>query len=258
MKELLTRALFGLIYVLIVVFSLQSPQATVLLLAFFLFMSLVEFSKLINQNHRLVLLPALIIYLLSYMFAGKLNINVIQVGMGFSILVLFVPLALFVFEKLSKEDIQKFYLSIVYLVLPFALALNLSRNILLTIFILLWSSDSFAYLVGKYFGKHKLAEKISPKKTIEGLAGGWIGATIVSILIYYYMNLNLSLMQILILATVVVVFGTIGDLIESKFKRLASVKDSGNIMPGHGGVLDRLDSFIFATPFVYVLITFFN
>ncbi len=126
-------------------------------------------------------------------------------------------------------------------------------NILLGSFILVWVNDSFAYLVGKNFGKQKLFEKISPKKTVEGFLGGLFFSCIASYFIATFTE-TLSFTSWLVLSIVVSVFGTLGDLIESKFKRQANVKDSGIIMPGHGGLLDRLDSIIFAAPFIYLFL----
>ena len=125
-------------------------------------------------------------------------------------------------------------------------------NILLGAFILVWVNDSFAYLVGKNFGKHKLLERISPNKTIEGFIGGVVFTILASILIsQFYTFFSVTLW--IITALIISIFGTLGDLVESKFKREAGVKDSGNIMPGHGGILDRLDSVIFVIPFLYIL-----
>ena len=127
-------------------------------------------------------------------------------------------------------------------------------KIIIGIFILIWTNDTFAYIVGKSIGKHKLYEKISPKKTIEGFLGGIVFAVLASYLIatYYIEGKQTAQFIWLGFALIVGVFGTIGDLIESKFKRIANVKDSGAIMPGHGGVLDRLDSVIFVAPFIFL------
>jgi len=114
-------------------------------------------------------------------------------------------------------------------------------------------NDSFAFLIGKNFGKQKLFEKISPKKTVEGFLGGLLFSCIASYFIATFTH-TLTFTHWLILSIIISVFGTLGDLIESKFKRQANVKDSGNIMPGHGGLLDRLDSIIFATPFIYLFL----
>ena len=121
---------------------------------------------------------------------------------------------------------------------------------------IIWASDTFAYLTGKAFGKHKLFERISPKKTIEGFLGGLVGAVIISILIDIYSVR--PMWQWITLAVVLVVTGTIGDLVESSFKRAAKVKDSGTILPGHGGLLDRLDSLLFASPFAYLTLVIFE
>lgn len=123
-------------------------------------------------------------------------------------------------------------------------------KILISILILIWANDTFAYLVGKNFGRNKLFPSVSPKKTIEGFVGGLIFTGISSILLSkFYIESNILYIWIVI-AVIVSIFSTLGDLIQSKFKRVAGVKDSGKIMPGHGGILDRLDSIIFVIPFI--------
>ena len=125
------------------------------------------------------------------------------------------------------------------------------------VFTLIWINDSFAYIVGKNFGKQKLFESVSPKKTVEGFLGGIIFTAIGSYFISEVTNI-LLFSNWLILSIIVSVFGTLGDLIESKYKRQAGVKDSGNILPGHGGLLDRLDSAIFVAPFIYLFLRLLN
>jgi phosphatidate cytidylyltransferase len=182
-------------------------------------------------------------------------------------LVVLIKCMLFLFNN-SEQTISKLwkYLYLLgYILLPFIFIVKISfgindynPKIIIGLFILIWTNDTFAYLVGKSMGKHKLYERISPKKTIEGFFGGLVFAVFAGYLIsklYIKPNPNFSDTSILIwtmIALIVGVFGTIGDLIESKFKRIAAVKDSGKIMPGHGGVLDRLDSVIFVAPIVYL------
>jgi len=120
----------------------------------------------------------------------------------------------------------------------------------------IWVCDSGAYLVGRKLGKHKLFERVSPKKTWEG----FIGSLVFTMAIAYPVALilpDLSFITWLLIATHVVIFGTIGDLIQSKVKREFGVKDSGNLLPGHGGWWDRFDSFLFVLPFVLLIVTFF-
>ena len=129
-------------------------------------------------------------------------------------------------------------------------------KIIFGIILFIWSNDTFAYLVGSFFGKHKLLERISPGKTIEGSVGGGLITVLTSPLVFSWFGV-LSIEKWLVISILVVVFGTLGDLVESMLKRNAGIKDSGNIMPGHGGVLDRFDSLIFSVPFVYFYLFLF-
>lgn len=117
-----------------------------------------------------------------------------------------------------------------------------------------WASDSFAYFTGFFFGRHKLCPAISPKKTIEGFAGGFIGTIIAVTAIGVYAGFEPWIMAFL--GAGLAVIATLGDLVESMFKRYTGIKDSGTLIPGHGGVLDRFDSLIFTAPFVYYFYLF--
>ena len=187
----------------------------------------------------------------------------LSITWGLLVVTLFVNLLLFkdlvfiriipMFEK-KKFVVTTFYLiSCFYSItlIPFDNTGNYQPLYILGIFILIWVNDSFAYLTGKNFGKHKLYSRISPKKTIEGFAGGFIACLLAGFFIHYFTQ-TLSYVHWLVIAVITSFFGTVGDLIQSKFKRQAGVKDSGKIMPGHGGVFDRLDSVLYAAPFVYL------
>jgi phosphatidate cytidylyltransferase len=160
----------------------------------------------------------------------------------------------------KKIIITTFYLSsgFVFLVLIANFHETFSPLIILGAFILVWTNDTFAYLIGKNFGKQKLFPSISPKKTVEGFLGGLFFACVASYFIATFTETTLSFNHWLILSIIISVFGTLGDLIESKFKRQANVKDSGIIMPGHGGLLDRFDSIVFAAPFIYLFLRIIN
>jgi phosphatidate cytidylyltransferase len=158
---------------------------------------------------------------------------------------------------------------LIYVSIPFALLFQLAfygfgtpkyifePKLIFGMILFIWSNDTFAYLVGSFIGKKKLIPRISPGKTVEGTVGGGLITLGISPLVFLWMDI-LSYEKWAMIALLVVIFGTIGDLIESMLKRNAGVKDSGNLMPGHGGVLDRFDSLIFAVPFVYAYLLFTN
>ncbi|HZH72831.1 MAG TPA: CDP-archaeol synthase, partial [Mariniphaga sp.] len=128
-------------------------------------------------------------------------------------------------------------------------------NILVGVFLTVWIYDSMAYLSGSRFGKHKLNKKISPNKSWEGCIGGAVGAMIMGIINARVFG-QPSLSEWLVISALVIVFGTLGDLFESIIKRRLKVKDSGTMLPGHGGLLDRFDSLLFVIPVVYVWLSF--
>ncbi|WP_042348873.1 phosphatidate cytidylyltransferase [Bacillus massiliigorillae] len=116
----------------------------------------------------------------------------------------------------------------------------------------LWATDSGAYFVGRAIGKNKLWPEISPNKTIEGAIGGIGAALIVALIFSFATEIDATLLKLLIMAVVIAVFGQLGDLVQSAFKRHYGVKDSGNLLPGHGGILDRTDSWIFVFPILHL------
>ncbi|GAB4230405.1 MAG: phosphatidate cytidylyltransferase [Ekhidna sp.] len=181
------------------------------------------------------------------------------------------PLASFVFLiKLYKKsdvhpfiNIALFYLGIMYVAVPLAL-INLlvfysgeySAEIILGLLFLTWANDIGAYFTGILFGKTKLFERISPKKSWEGSIGGASTAIITSVVIGFYFK-GLNPVEWASVAIIVVIAGTYGDLVESHFKRTIQIKDSGSTIPGHGGFLDRFDSLLIAVPFVVVFLKLF-
>ena len=134
----------------------------------------------------------------------------------------------------------------------FSEAFSEAQHTMIALLAIIWASDSFAYVSGRFLGRTKLFPSVSPKKTVEGFVGGFVGALLVAAWLSLYSNKELW--KWLVIAAVLVVAGTLGDLVESKFKRVAGKKDSGTILPGHGGLLDRLDSLIYASPFAFATI----
>ena len=149
---------------------------------------------------------------------------------------------------------------IIYIALPFSY-LILLRNMenggrwILLLFTVIWANDTFAMLTGKGFGRHKLSPMISPGKTVEGAVGGLAGGAVAALLYNHFLSMGIGLGSALLLAVVIGVAGIFGDLFESVIKRAAGAKDSGTIIPGHGGMLDRVDSLIFAIPLLYYYLT---
>jgi phosphatidate cytidylyltransferase len=188
----------------------------------------------------------------SFSFLGKIAWNHVAVAALFILALTLI----FRFSDELETDSAKLIFTAVYVGVPFSLSLTipfsqepLSPEIFF-IFILIWLSDSLAYLIGTQFGKHKLAPKISPNKSMEGLIGG-ITATLIAGFVIEKFLPDLRGNWVII-GGIIAIFAPLGDLAESKLKRIFGVKDSGAVIPGHGGFLDRLDSFIACVPFVFI------
>ncbi|MBD0824213.1 phosphatidate cytidylyltransferase [Aestuariibaculum marinum] len=265
MKEILTRSLSGVLYVLLLLVCMQFEHLLIGLFFIFGLICLGEFNKLIQLKSYI----PYIIFAVLYTIFGYWHLIIDAKGLDEAtqiLMVLSIFVNLFLIKDLFSEKtiplfsskrflLTTFYLSsaFVFLILIADYHDTYNSNILLGAFLLVWVNDSFAYLVGKNFGKQKLFEKISPKKTVEGFMGGLFFSCIASYFISTFAE-TLNFTSWLVLSIIISVFGTLGDLVESKFKRQANVKDSGVIMPGHGGLLDRLDSIIFTAPFIYLFL----
>ncbi|SNR15161.1 phosphatidate cytidylyltransferase [Tenacibaculum jejuense] len=261
MSNFLTRIISAIIYAALFIFCIvYSKESYISLIALFGCICIWEFSKIINTRSILSFIPILLgsIYLkYTEILPSNLNFILLITATVYS---LYLIVNLYDKKVRSRGLLNRLFLTLNYLIVPFLFLAFLpfvteiyQPQLIVFVILIIWTNDSFAYIVGKNFGKRKLFERISPKKTIEGFFGGFIFSLCIGILIGRYTQL-LSLGNWLVIATLVSVFGTYGDLVESKFKRLANVKDSGTIMPGHGGLLDRLDSLFFLAPFVYLYI----
>lgn len=264
MKELMVRSVSGIVYVSLVVLSaLFSRDVFIVLFCVFAFICLVELLPMIKLNQWLIypVLP-LAYYVIVWQTIPDFALYIL---LGATLLVnCYLIRDLVLVDRIALFNTKKHIIALLYLI-GSSLFITLIPDVvetykpmlLIGIFAIIWVNDSFAYVSGRLLGKHKLMKRISPKKTIEGFVGGLLMALVAGAILHYYVGVY-NIYQWLILAFVVAFFGTIGDLIQSKFKRQADVKDSGNIMPGHGGIFDRMDSIIFAAPFAYLTFLIIN
>ncbi|UZO80561.1 phosphatidate cytidylyltransferase [Aquimarina sp. ERC-38] len=260
MKEIHIRFLSGVLYVSLVLTAIFLSPYTFIGLYFLLgIISIWEFQKLIHLksyvNYAVFVLLLIAFHLFTIPIYVKLLILIITITTQLFLLKDLVTIRIIPMYEKRKYMTTIFFLitSFVFLsLLPFT-GKDYDPILITGPLFLIWTNDSFAYLIGKNFGKRKLLERISPKKTIEGFLGGLFFSIIAGLIIGLYSN-SLTLWVWLIISIIMSIFGTLGDLIQSKFKRQAGVKDSGTIMPGHGGIFDRLDSIIFASPFLYVFL----
>lgn len=272
MSNLVKRTIFGAVYVLIMLGgTLIHPFAFAVVFAAILFFTQFEFYAVIEQaGHKpskwVGTISGVVFFLLSFL----LSIGLLPKAFGFTFIAIIV--FMFIFELFSSrqntlENSGLSVLGFIYIAGPFSLmnfvvhaSVTGQHNsfypwVLAGIFFILWINDSFAYLIGSAIGKHKMCEKISPKKSWEGLIGGAVFAIIMGI-INAVLFQEISMISWIVIALLTVVFGTLGDLFQSKIKREIGVKDSGNILPGHGGFLDRLDSLLFAIPIIFIWLIF--
>jgi len=272
MNETLTRSLSGLVYITILISAIFFSNDGFLfagLMFLFAGISCWEFNNLLKINNFRTYFQLVIIAYITYLaLVGETYISntvFLILAITTSITHLYLTNNLFKLKKVSERSILKQQLPLLYILIPFTLLTLIpsivedtyNPYIIFGILIIIWSNDTFAYLVGKNFGERKLFEKVSPKKTIEGFIGG-LAFGVMAALIIAYTTSSLSILHWIVLSIIISIFGTIGDLVASKFKREANIKDSSNLIPGHGGFLDRLDSLIFVSSFVYLYLQLIN
>ena len=290
MNNTLIRSLSGAIFLAIVIgFLLWGPIAFALVLLFTVLVMTKEFLsislKSTYRTSRLISLSAsFMLYLLFFLYFH----NNIDIKFFWLLVFPFIGILISVLYEKDKNGNEKIvtennltenkaaYLKTgflimapLYIALPFSLTNTVlfdslgsyTPNTLLSMFIILWSCDVGAYVFGITLGQkngHKLFPSISPKKSWEGFFGGLVSALISGIILYYINLISLPIIHIIALSTIIFVFGVFGDLVESLFKRNFGVKDSGNIMPGHGGLLDRFDSALLAFPVAIAYLKIFE
>ncbi|MCB2207563.1 MAG: phosphatidate cytidylyltransferase [Bacteroidetes bacterium] len=267
MKEILIRTLSGIVFLIVVIGSiLLHPIAFLIVFGVFTVIGLYEYYALTGISGKANKIIFVFIGLLLYALLALIGIG--KVDITYALLIFLVFPVVITFQLFEKEvnwsQIGSVFSGYFYVAAPFGLLntfFSFSYHesfpgfLLVSMLVIVWCNDIFAYLTGSFFGKHKLFERISPKKTWEGFFGGLLFALLSAYVLSLFSN-SLSVTEWLVLAKVIVVTATIGDLSESMLKRNAGVKDSGSLMPGHGGVLDRFDAVLFATPFVFIYLKF--
>jgi phosphatidate cytidylyltransferase len=266
---MLTRTITGAIFLLVVISAIVlSHWSFAGLFLLLVVLGLHEFYSLLEKNGQYPQ-KGLGILSGSLFFIVLLLNNSTDLGITSYALPIYIPpfFIFFIAELFRKKDkpfnnIALTFLGIFYVAAPLSLwnlivfetipgssIVSYHWHYLLGFFFIMWSADTGAYLAGRFWGKHKLFERISPKKTWEGLIGGIsMGLVVAWINSYFYTELKLH--QWIVVALLTSIIGTLGDLVESMFKRSIDIKDSGSLLPGHGGILDRFDGVFISSPFV--------
>ena len=269
MKEIIVRASTGLVFISVLIGAIVWNKYSVAALFFVVsLLGLVEFFKLMEKGgfkpkKTAGVIVGGLVYLIIALYSMTTEVTFAYLLFIFPLLVMLVVLELFRKSEYPVTNFAFSVMGIVYVVIPFAMLNFFAYNttyyetieiegyqyiLLLAFFVIQWANDTGAYVSGKAFGKHKLFERISPNKTWEGAVGGGVFALTAGFIFAYTTESNI--VHWLIISLLIVVFGTLGDLTESQIKRSVGVKDSGKILPGHGGILDRFDGVLFSAPFV--------
>jgi len=265
---MLTRAITGFLFILTVMAGVYfNSTITWCLFTLIIVLGIDEFYGLVKKSKQIQPLNfwGILTALTTSILIGLVIFKMIALKFIFiSVLMIFFTFIIELYRKKPNPFMNVAYtiLGIIYVVLPFIMLFHLgfyngngfsniySYEIILGFFLLLWTNDTGAYLFGRFLGKHRLFERISPKKTWEGSAGGGVLTIGVAIILAIFFT-NLNQTNWIVLAIFVAIFGGLGDLVESMLKRSLNIKDSGNLLPGHGGILDRFDGLLLSVPFIY-------
>ncbi len=265
MNNLIKRSLTGLVFVVVVVGAIAINKWLFLILFLgIIVLGMNEFYNLVSQKNINVqringIIIGVSVFISNYFYAQSL------IGSKIFLVVIFLVVSVFIIELYRKKEkpfinIAYTIIAVLYIAVPFSLVnyivfLNSSTiynsHLLLGFLFLTWSYDSFAYVFGVSFGRHRLFERISPKKSWEGFLGG----VLLSLLTAYIISLffkDLEFRQWIFVSIIASIIGTFGDLTESMLKRSENVKDAGNILPGHGGILDRFDAVLLSLPIYFI------
>jgi phosphatidate cytidylyltransferase len=257
-QRIITALIFGAILI-----SLTIVGGIPFIILTYLFASIAVYELLKMRKLKVFSFPGIfsLIVLWIFLLPSKYqyildHINVTKVEIGLLVLLLFLSYTVATKNRFTFDDVAFSIVSILYIGMGFYYFIETREAGLVYIFyslFIIWATDSGAYFIGRAMGKRKLWPEISPNKTIEGSVGGVVSAVIVSILFSLLTEIDATIMGLAFVTIFLSVFGQIGDLVESALKRHYQVKDSGTILPGHGGILDRFDSLLFVWPLIHFL-----
>jgi phosphatidate cytidylyltransferase len=271
LKEIHKRTLSGILYVIILTGSIfLGPyflSALFLVLSVFVLKEFYSLGKIAGYSPQIF--PGLLIGAFLYIMSFLLIHHIVTAKSFLVLFPIFFSVPIFELYRKKAKSLGNIALTIyglLYVTIPFSILNFLvfpsfpetgiyDPSLLIILLVIIWTCDSGAYLFGVRFGRHRLFERISPKKSWEGFFGGLAVALLASwILSFIFMQYDFLFLALI--ATISVIAGTMGDLVESMFKRQIGIKDSGRFLPGHGGLLDRFDSILLSTPFIYFIVQF--
>lgn len=270
--NLVKRTTAGAVYIAIVLFALLGGEyAFLAVFGVFQIVGLYEFYRMTEKGthcriHKYFhIFYGLLIYLSCFLYLQDIFVAALPLTAISYLLILFIS-AIFIDRKEIVETTAYSLLGQIYITLPLSILMfishrygnligDVSNMLILVVFVLIWINDTAAFLFGSLFGKHRLIERISPKKSVEGFVSGILICIIATLIAAPYFP-TISIYLWVAIGLITPVFASLGDLFESLLKRTYGVKDSGNIIPGHGGILDRIDSLLVVFPTIYLFLLF--
>ncbi|XXM73551.1 phosphatidate cytidylyltransferase [Lysinibacillus sphaericus] len=262
MKQRIITAIIAAAVFLPIILYGKSP----FIILMYLIASISLYEALKMRGFKIYSIPGLIslgilwVFLIPDIYIGVIsNIGYSKIELAFFAILIFLTFTVITKNRFTFDDVAYALLSVLYVGIGYFYFMEIrflenGANLIFYALFIIWATDSGAYFIGKAIGKKKLWPHISPNKTIEGFFGGVVCAIIVGVIMTFFSDLNMSIPKLIVVTAILSIFGQMGDLVESALKRHYKVKDSGRLLPGHGGMLDRFDSLLFVLPLLYFLL----
>jgi phosphatidate cytidylyltransferase len=261
MKQRIITAIVAAAVFLPIILYGKSP----FIILMYLIASVSLYEALKMRGHKIYSIPGLLSLAILWVFLiPEIYIEVIhylgysKIELSFFAVLIFLTYTVITKNRFTFDDVAYSLLSVLYVGIGYYyfMEIRLEEGVQFVFYALfiIWATDSGAYFIGKAIGKKKLWPHISPNKTVEGFVGGVVCAVIVGVIMTFFSDLEMSIPKLIVVTAILSIFGQMGDLVESALKRHYKVKDSGHLLPGHGGMLDRFDSLLFVLPLLYFLL----